>query len=132
MPLMIELKPGERIFIGGAVIMNGDARCHLTVLNDVALLREKDILTDAAADTPSKRIYLAVQMMYMDQSQLPRYHQLYWGLVRELLEAVPSATALVDAISQHILSGSYYQGLKVAQQLIQYEKELMEHARQSA
>ncbi|HRH79813.1 MAG TPA: flagellar biosynthesis repressor FlbT [Thiobacillaceae bacterium] len=131
MPLHIELKPGEKIFLGGAVIENGETRSHLTVLNDVAVLREKDIISDADADSPCKRAYLAVQLMYMDPGNLARYHQLYWGLVQDILAAAPSTVAYLDEISAHILAGSYYQALKVGRQLIQYEKELMENAQQS-
>lgn len=132
MPLCIELKPQEKLFLGGAVLVNGDSRCQLTLLNDAPLLREKDILTEEGADTPCKRIYLAVQMMYMDQANLPKYHQLYWGLVRDVVAAAPSATGLVDEISGEILQGNYYQGLKSVRKLIQYEKELIEHVQQSA
>lgn len=128
MPLHIELKPGEKIFMAGAVVENGDARCHLTVLNDVPVLREKDILSESEADTPCKRAYLTVQLMYMDPNNLTRYHQLYWGLVKDILAAAPSTAAYLDELSAQILAGSYYQALKVGRQLIQYEKELMEHA----
>lgn len=132
MPLCIELKPQEKLFLGGAVVVNGDSRCQLTLLNDVPLLREKDILTEEGADTPCKRIYLTVQMMYMDEANLPKYHQLYWGLVSDVLTAAPSATGLVDEISGEILQGDYYQGLKSVRKLIQYEKELIEHVQQSS
>lgn len=132
MPLHIELKPGEKIFLGGAVIENGEVRSHLTVLNDVPVLREKDIIAETDADSPCKRAYLAVQLMYMDPANLAKYHQFYWGLVRDILAAAPSTAALLDEISAHILAGGYYQALKVARQLIQYEKELMANAQQAS
>lgn len=129
MPLQIELKPGEKLLIGGAVVMNGGSRCELLVLNDVPILREKDILSESEADTPAKRVYLAVQLMYVDGANLANYHQLYWGLVKEMLAAAPSSLPFVDEMSQCILDSRYYQALKVAGRLIQYEKELIEHAR---
>jgi len=129
MPLQIELKPGERMLIGGAVVVNGDHRCELTVLNDVPVLREKDILSDGDADTPGKRVYLAVQLMYVDGAHLAKYHQLYWDLVKEMVKAAPSSLPLVDEMSQCILDNRYYQALKVASRLIQYEKELIDHVR---
>lgn len=131
MPLHLELKPGEKIFLGGAVVANGDSRTQLTVLNDVPLLREKDIMSEADADTPCKRLYLAVQLMYMDGANLPKYHQMYWELVREIMTAAPSTVPLLDEIGVQILAGGYYQALKAGQELIHYEKELMEHAQQS-
>lgn len=131
MPLRLDLKPHEKLFIGGAVVVNGDSRSTFTVLNDVPILREKDILTEASANTPCKRIYLAVQLMYMDQTNLAQYHQIYWALVRELIAAVPSAVAQVAVVSEHILAGRYYQALKQTLALIGYEEELLSHVTQS-
>jgi flagellar protein FlbT len=131
MPLRIELRPHEKLFIGGAVVVNGDSRSTITVLNDVPILREKDILTEQSADSPCKRIYLAVQLMYMDEANLASYHQSYWELVRQVLAAAPSTTQLITAISDLVLTGRYYQALRQASGLIEYEKELMAHASQS-
>ncbi len=131
MPLRLELKPNEKLFIGGAVLVNGDSRATMTVMNDIPILREKDILTEVTADTPCKRIYLAIQLMYMDQAELAKYHQLYWSLVRDLIGAVPSTAGHIAAISDLILEARYYQALKQTLGLIEYETELMTNASQS-
>lgn len=131
MPLRIELKPGEKIFIGGAVIENGSSRTHLTVLNDVPVLRERDILTEQTADTPCKRIYLAVQLMYMDERHLPQHQQTFGELLKDVIEAAPSTMSLLDRISTFILNGEYYQALKSAKELIRYEQDIVQHAKQS-
>ena len=60
MALKVELKPGERIFIGECVITNDDQRTRLLIDGTAPVLREKDIMTAERADTPAKRIYLAV------------------------------------------------------------------------
>ena len=132
MPLKLDLRPHEKLFLGGAVIVNGDSRCHLTVINDVPVLREKDILKEQDADSPCKRIYLAVQMMYMDSQHLPKYHQYYWEQVRSVVDVAPSTTDRLAAISNSVLDGHYYQALKAARDLIRYEQELVSNARKSA
>lgn len=129
MPLTLLLKPKERLFINGAVIENGETKSSITVLNDVSVLREKDILTEQTADTPCKQIYLTVQLMYMDDKELTTYHKIYWELVRDVIQAAPSTTATIQQISEHILDGQYYQALKVAKHLIDVEKEIMSHAK---
>jgi flagellar protein FlbT len=129
MPLKLDLRPHEKLFLGGAVLVNGDNRAQLAVLNDVPVLREKDILKEEDADTPCKRIYLAVQMMYMDTPNLARYHQYYWDKVRAVIEAAPSTNELIDKLSGAVLDGQYYQALKVARELIRYEQELISNAR---
>lgn len=131
MPLRIELKPGEKVFIGGAVIENGPSRTHLTVLNDVPVLRERDIFTDQTADTPCKRIYLAVQLMYMDERHLPQHQQAFGELIKEVIGAAPSTLSLLDRISAFILNADYYQALKAAKELIRYEQDIVQHAKQS-
>jgi flagellar protein FlbT len=126
MPLKVTLKPKERLFINGAVIVNDEeGRINLIVANDVPILREKDILTEESADTPCKRIQLSVQMMYMDKENLADYHKKYWKLVGEVVKAAPSTTGIIHKISEQILVGHFYKALKLSQKLIQYEKELI-------
>lgn len=132
MPLKLDLRPHEKIFLGGAVLVNGDSRCQLAVLNDVPVLREKDILKEEDADTPCKRIYLAVQMMYMDTPNLARYHQFYWEQVRSVIQVAPSTGDLIGTLSELVLDGHYYQALKTAHELIRYEQELVSNARKPA
>ena len=125
MALKISLKPHERMIIGGAVVTNGDSRTQLVIENKVPLLREKDILSEQEATSPARRIYFVTQLMYVDEENLMTHHQLYWNLVEELVQAAPSVVNLVDQISELILFGRYYQALKFAQQLIEYEEEVM-------
>ena len=63
MALKVELKPNERILIGESVVTNCHQRSWLVIEGASPILREKDILTATRADTPAKRIYLAVQLM---------------------------------------------------------------------
>ena len=125
MPLRLDLKPHEKLFIGGAVIENGESRSSITVLNDVPILREKDILTEAEANTPCKRIYLCVQLMYMDPVGFEKYQHLFTSLAKEVVQAAPSTSVLIGAISEEILSKRYYQALKLTMDLVKYEKELV-------
>jgi flagellar protein FlbT len=128
MPLKITLKPRERLILGAAVVSNGDTPAHLVVENNVPILRERDILSESKADSPCRRIYFAVQLMYVDEKNLPEHHRLFWTLVRDVLAAAPSTAKFTDQISQLVLETKYYRALKVARQLIDYEQELLKHA----
>ena len=131
MALKVELKPGERIIIGECVVTNSDQRTRLLIEGEAPILREKDILTPARADTPAKRIYLAVQLMYTSRD--PRiHHEAYFALVRDILRAAPSTWAFIEGINNHILTGEMYKALKEAKRLIAYEQELMNHAKRGA
>jgi flagellar biosynthesis repressor protein FlbT len=126
MALKVELKPNERIIVGTVVIRADDQRTRLFIEGDAPILREKDILTVNTADTPAKRIYLAVQLMYLAQDITP-HHQIYFDLVRQFLEAAPSAASIVNEINNRILSADLYKALKASKRLIAYEAELMAH-----
>ncbi|HAT87467.1 flagellar biosynthesis repressor FlbT [Cohaesibacter gelatinilyticus] len=124
MSLKIELRPGERIIIGNSVITNGDSRARIFVDGEAPIMREKDILTSETANSPAKRIYLCVQLMYLGED-IAKHKELYFTLVNQFLQAAPSALTLVDAINNKILTNSLYAALKEAKALIRYEEELL-------
>ena len=129
MPLKIILKPHEKFIIGKAVITNGNDKSEFIVENDIPVLRGKDILTLAAADTHCKRIYFAIQLMYVDEKNLPEHHKTYWELVKDVAEAAPSRKPLLQEISENILHARYYQALKLTKKLIDYEREVTDRVR---
>ena len=125
MALKVDLKAGERLIIGDCLITNTDQRARLLIDGDnIPILREKDILTGTTANTPVKRLYLCVQMMYLEKD-IPKYQDLYMDFVKELLEAVPSFRKEIEAASKLILSGSLYGSLKEIRKLIKREEELL-------
>lgn len=131
MALKVELKPGERVIIGDCVITNSDQRTRFLVEGTAPILREKDILTAKSADTPAKRIYLAVQLMYTAKDPTA-HHDVYFQLIRDFLQAAPSSMELIQDINNHILTGEMYKALKTAKKLIAYETELLENVKRGA
>src|SRR6201999_2489386 len=125
MTLKIELKRDERIILGDCVITNRGQRTRLEIQGKVPILREKDILAPEQANTPAKRIYLAVQLMYT--SKEPHDHQnSYLQLVHAMLASTPSARPFIDSINNRILTGDLYKALKETRKLIAYEKDSAE------
>jgi flagellar protein FlbT len=130
MGLKIELRPGERVMLGDCVVTNHDQRTRLLVEGSAPILREKDIMSESRADTPAKRIYLAVQLMYTSRDPAT-YHELYFRLVREITQAAPSMWPLIENINNQILTGDLYKALKEVKKLIVYEGKLLAHAQSS-
>ncbi len=122
-PLKIELKPGERLILGGCVVTNDGRRTRLAIEGAMPVLREKDIMTARQANSPAKRLYLAVQRMYTSK-RTPENYADYRALIRGIAAAVPCAKALIDSINNRILTGELYEALKETRKLIAYEKEL--------
>ncbi len=127
MPLKLTLKPGERVILAGTVIKNGPTVAHLQIESQATLLRQKDILTEAEATSPCKRIYLIVQLMYIG-GMTEDLSKLFWDLAREVLAAAPSTNVLISQVSTYIVDADFYSALKVAKKLITYEEELMDYA----
>jgi len=123
MALKVELKPFERIIIGESLITNSDTRTTFLIEGDAPILREKDIFTAEMADTPVKRLYLCVQMMYLE-NDIPKYQAMYFDFIRDLLEREPSFRESIEKASKLILSGSLYHSLKEIRRLIRREEEL--------
>ena len=127
MGLKVELKPGERIILGESIVTNGDQRTRLVIEGEAPILREKDIMTPETADTPCKRVYLVVQLMYLSRDP-KQHHETYFKLIKEIIAAAPSTSAYFDRINNQILTGNNYKALKESQSLIEYEKELLANA----
>jgi flagellar protein FlbT len=129
MSLKVELKPHERIIIGACVITNTDQRARLLIDgHNIPILREKDILTPATADTPAKLVYLAVQLMYISPDPQAN-HSTYFSLIRDIVTAAPSAWPIIEGINNCIMSGDMYRALKEAKKLVAYEAKLLDHNR---
>ena len=127
MALKVELKPGEKLLVGNCIITNSDQRTRLFIDGNAPILREKDILTSETANTPAKRIYLAVQLMYIEENS-ERATETYNEMSRDFVAAVPSSLPIIDQINNEILTGSLYKALKASQRLIEYEQDLLKHA----
>lgn len=123
MPLKIELKPRESIIIGDALITNDGDRTRFYIEGNVPILREKFILRERDANTPSRRVYFIVQQMYL--SRMPeKLHAIYLEYVRDLQKAAPSLIPYISQVNEHIINSSYYNAIKSAAILIQKEDEL--------
>lgn len=130
MALKVELKPGERIIVGDCVITNDNQRTRLFIEGDTPILREKDVLPARSADTAAKRIYLAVQLMYLsrDRDAIAREYNELRG---DFLAAAPSSSELIAAIDKEILTGAYYKAMRAARQLVAFEEDLLRNVQRS-
>lgn len=128
MALKVEIKAGERVIIGESIVTNHGHRARLFIEGEAPILREKDVMRIDDADTPCKKIYLLVQMMYL-ATDPQRHFDLYFDLIGDVQRAAPSTMSRIDRINKQILTGSYYKALKEAKALIAHEQELMVDAR---
>ena len=128
MALIIDLKPGEKVLVGDAVITNDDQRTRLHISGNSPIMREKDVMKEEEANTPCKKIYFLVQCMYLARRPSD-YHDKFFKLVKEVQDAAPTITLFIMKMSDHIIEGHYYKALKEARELIHHEEELIENVK---
>lgn len=131
MPLKIQLKPKERVIINGAVIEgHPDNRTEIVVLNNAAVMRQKHILQESEADTPVKRLYFALQMLYLDEEARPVYEESYRRFFKDLKDTftLPTIVTALELIEATTEKQKYYDAMKVCRDLMKVEAELFKIA----
>ncbi len=131
MALVIDLKPGEKILIGEAVITNDSQRTRLHIAGEAPILREKDVMQEDEADTPCKKIYFLVQCMYLS-NDMAGYTEQYFTIVNEVQAAAASLMRIFMEINQEIITGRFYKALKLCKKLIEHEDDLLNYANENA
>ncbi len=129
MPLKLSLKPGEKFVLNGAVVQNGDRRSALLLQNKASVLREKDIMQIEEANSPSRRIYFPVMMMYLEQAEVSEYNDEFVNRLSDFMGAVRNPDVLNDCvnISRFVMIKEYYKALVLCRKLIEYEDERLGH-----
>lgn len=124
MSLKLSLKPGEKFVLNGAVLKNGDRRVSLMIENHAKLLRERDIMQAEDANTPVKRIYFPIMMLYLDSEQAEGHYEEFVTRMSEFMNAISDREALTTcvAISRDVLAGQYYKALIKCRQLFDFEQ----------
>jgi flagellar protein FlbT len=125
LPLKLSLKPGEKFVLNGAVVQNGDRRGVLVLQNKASVLREKDIMQQEQANTPARRIYFPVMMMYLDEAGAERYYDEFVRRMSEFMGVIRNPSVLADCVdvSRHCMEREYYKALMLCRKLIEYEDE---------
>lgn len=125
MALRVDLKPHERIIVGGVSIRNGDRRAALTFETQAKFLREKDILTESEAKTSCERMYVLLEAIYLTDNPFELENE-FVVQANVLMAAAPSMTPYLADIFDKFSRGEYYASLKSGQELIKYERQLMD------
>jgi flagellar protein FlbT len=125
LPLKLSLKPGEKFVLNGAVVQNGDRRGVLVLQNKASVLREKDIMQQEDANTPARRIYFPVMMMYLEESGAERYYDEFVRRMSEFMGVIRNPNVLADCVdvSKYCMEREYYKALMLCRKLIEYEDE---------
>lgn len=127
MPLKLKLGANERLVVNGAVLVNGAYRTTILVQNFAHIMREKDVLQEADANTPTRRLYFLIQAMLMQAPPSASLLESYRDAHGQLLEAFVKAenVAILRAVDELVGCGDYYKALVKLHPLITYEANLL-------
>lgn len=126
MPLKLQLRKGQKIIVNGAVLENaGSHTVSLLIKNDASIMRDTDILKFEDAVTPSSRVYYALQCLYLFPEEKESHLQNLNELVDSYNTAAPSSQPICDGIRRLVDQGKHYQALKLAQDLIAHEQQVL-------
>jgi flagellar protein FlbT len=127
MALKLSLKPGERFVVNGAVLQNGDRRTVMLLQNKASILREKDIIQPEDANTPARRIYFPIMMMYLDPAEANKFYDEFVLRLNEFMGAVRSTDILKECVSlsREVMAADYYKALTRCRKLLTFEQGLL-------
>jgi flagellar protein FlbT len=126
--LFIDLKPGERCILDGAVIVNPkQVSIRFAVENapKVCVLRGNMVMTVEKADTPCKKLYFTIQLIYIDHENKDIHHREYKRQIAAIEKAAPSLKKEIDDVKKYIHDGVYYRALLKTSDLIKAEAHLI-------
>jgi flagellar protein FlbT len=127
MSLILKLAPGERLFINGAVVTNGDRRAYLMVETKAQIVREKDVLLLEDASTPVRRAYFAAQGVLLNAQPVLGSSDAFTEQVARLRNVFlkPEHLNLLDEAEAQMRDGNTYRALSALRELVMYEAALL-------
>lgn len=124
--LRIFLRPGEKVFLNGAVL-RADRKVSLEVLNDVTFLLESHVLQAHETTTPLKQLYFIIQAILIDPAQAGDASKLYQASHAALMATVTNAQIRDGLVSvdEVMRAERPFEALKVIRQLFPVEQEIL-------
>ncbi|WP_072395315.1 flagellar biosynthesis repressor FlbT [Hyphomicrobium sp. CS1GBMeth3] len=122
----ITLRPGERMFINGAVL-KAEGRMSFEILNDVPYLVENEILHAQQTTTPLRQLYYILQTMVMEPTGMEMTREVYEDTMRILPEAFANEVVLAGlaTIRDQVTQGSPFAAMKTLRALIPIEDQIL-------
>lgn len=124
--LHISLRPGERIYVNGAVL-KVDRKVSLEFLNDVTFLLEHHVLLPKDTRTPLRQLYFVIQTVLIDpanSAQAQGMFDTYFASILEAFENDKICAGLAE-VRELFKNGRAFEALKVLRPLFPIEDEIL-------
>ncbi|AHB47748.1 flagellar biosynthesis repressor FlbT [Hyphomicrobium nitrativorans NL23] len=122
----VTLRPGERVFINGAVLA-WDGRGSFDILNDVPYLLEHEILHAQQTVTPLRQLYYILQTMVLEPDGMETTREIFTQTMDALSGAFSNAEILAGlaAIRWQVAEGAVFPALKMLRTLVPIEDQIL-------
>ena len=122
----ISLRPNEKIYINGAVL-KVDRKVSIELMNDAVFLLEAHVMLEEKATTPLRKLYFIVQLMLMEPSDSDAKKIMFnlqgLSIAGHCRDA--SILAGLAAVSDLVVKGRVFEGLKLIRTMIPLEDRLL-------
>lgn len=124
--MLITLKPGERIFLNGAVI-RVDRKVTIELLNDVAFLLESHVLQPEDTTTPLRQLYFVVQTLLIEPRKQEAAQAVFVRQLAGLMTSFEneSMVAALGQVGALVEAGRLFEALRVIRRLFMIEASIL-------
>lgn len=125
-PTRVTLRPGERIFVNGAVLA-WDGRGSFEILNDVPYLLEHEIIHAQQTNTPLRQLYYILQTMVLEPGGVADAQELYNQTMDALADTFSHQEVLIGLaiIRRQVAEGAPFAALKTLRTLVPIEDQIL-------
>ena len=122
----ISLKPGEKIYVNGAVV-RVERKTTLEFLNDVNFLLESHVLQVDEATTPLRQLYFIAQIILMTPGAADEARAMFKKSLSLLLASFEDGGILAELkeIDRFVGEGQIYEALRAIRSLYSLEAEIL-------
>ncbi|HKP25742.1 MAG TPA: flagellar biosynthesis repressor FlbT [Dongiaceae bacterium] len=117
MPLKFSLRPGEKVIVNGAVIGRGEEPGTFYLYNKVNFLRGREVMKEEQADTNEKKLYLAIQLLYLFPEDTAETSTKFETVLAHCRADRPDRAQDLDQVAQFVQERDYYRALKLTAKL---------------
>lgn len=123
MPLKLNVKPGERLFVkGGTIEIASEGTIGIVLNGLVVMVRETDYLPKSDATTPRRQIVWALQEAYINGDTKSFNDALVAAMSQAGTALKGDAAALWAELSVQILENHIYKALTIARKFVLLEE----------
>lgn len=123
------LRPGERLFVNGAVL-RADRKVSLEFLNDVTFLLESHVLQTEDAKTPLRQLYFVLQTMLIDPSSVARTRTMFEASHARLVASLSNESILsgLKSVHEFVAANRIFEALKALRVLFPIEDAILSNS----